>query len=181
PLVAAKMPLRRFKHLLDLGGGPGVYAISLCEANPNLRATVFDLPDPLKIAREEIAAAGLRNRMKVKAGDFLKDSLGSGYDVVLISSIVHALGEKEILFLLKKVRRAIEPNGLVVVKDFFLNPDFCTPAPAAHFAINMLVNTERGRCYSFGEMTRYLKETGFAKIRRIRITDRDTLILGRAD
>ena len=55
PRVAAKLDLKGVRRLLDLGGGPATYAINFAQANPQLAATVFDLPMPIEIARENIA------------------------------------------------------------------------------------------------------------------------------
>ena len=72
PLVAAKLDLKAVRHLLDLGGGPATYAITFAQANPELKATVFDLPMPIEIARENIANNGLTDRINTLAGNFLK-------------------------------------------------------------------------------------------------------------
>ena len=61
---------------MDLGGGPATYAITFVRAHPELKATVFDLPLPLKIAGENIAKAGLSGRIDTLAGNFLKDDIG---------------------------------------------------------------------------------------------------------
>lgn len=42
PRLVLHIDLTGRKHLLDLGGGPGTYAIHFCMANPELKATVFD-------------------------------------------------------------------------------------------------------------------------------------------
>ena len=76
--------------LLDIGGGSGAYDIELCRRNPNLRATVFDLPPVCKIATETVGSAGFGDRIEVTPGDFLADAeLPAGHDVVLLSMIMH--------------------------------------------------------------------------------------------
>src|SRR5207244_6615750 len=50
--VARSLDLRRARTLLDLGGGPGTYAMAFLSANPALRTTVADRPAALKVARE---------------------------------------------------------------------------------------------------------------------------------
>ena len=95
PKVAAKLDLKAVRHLLDLGGGPATYAITFAQANPELKATVFDLPMPIEIARENIAKNGLTGRVDTLAGNFLKDDIGSGYDFIWISQILHSHDEAQ--------------------------------------------------------------------------------------
>ena len=77
--VAEKIDLSEVGLLLDLGGGPGTAAITFAQANPQLRCVVYDLEGPVGIAREQIAAAGLEDRVKTVAGDFHTDDIGSGF------------------------------------------------------------------------------------------------------
>ena len=52
PAIAAQVNLRRAKMLLDLGGGPGTYAMAFLARNPQLRATVCDREAALDVAKE---------------------------------------------------------------------------------------------------------------------------------
>ena len=69
PWWRPKLDLKAVRHLLDLGGGPATYAITFAQANPELKATVFDLPMPIDIARENIANNGLTDRMQHPGGE----------------------------------------------------------------------------------------------------------------
>ena len=51
------------RRLLDLGGGPGTYAIHFCRHNPDLQATVFDLPTTRPFALKTIERFGLGDRV----------------------------------------------------------------------------------------------------------------------
>ncbi|NMB88832.1 MAG: methyltransferase, partial [Chloroflexi bacterium] len=86
PVIAAALalPADRPLRLIDVGGGHGGYSIALAQRYPLLRATVFELPRVVPVAREIIAQAGLAERVTVQEGDFQTGSLGSGYDVALL-------------------------------------------------------------------------------------------------
>jgi len=160
--VAAAVDLGGCRRLLDLGGGPGTASIVFARANPGLACTVFDLPGPVGIARERIAAAGLEDRIATVAGDFLADPLGEGFDAVYISNILHMLGPDVCVDLFRRAAGALAEGGRILVKDFLLDESRTSPAYAAQFSVNMLVGTARGRSYTRGEVAGQLAAVGFA-------------------
>lgn len=160
PQVAARLDLRRVRHLLDLGGGPGTYAITFCQAHPELRATVFDLPGPVQIAQENIARLGLSHRIDTLTGNFLKDGIGSGYDAIWISHILHSHTEEQCHLILKKSIQALTTGGILAIQDFYLNDDGYRPPAAAMFSVHMLAVTPGGRSYKHREVAQWLVGAG---------------------
>lgn len=53
--VVRSFDLSRFKHLVDLGGATGHLALAACQAYPEMKATVLDLPAVERFAREYIS------------------------------------------------------------------------------------------------------------------------------
>ena len=162
PQVAPKLNLEGVRHLLDLGGGPATYAITFARANPELSATVFDLPGPIEIARDNISKQGLAARVAARTGNFLQDDIGSGYDYVWVSHILHSHDEAQCRLIIKKAVAALVSGGRLAIQDFFLNPDGYTPPGAAMFGVHMLAVTPRGRAYTYGEVAKWLQEAGLA-------------------
>jgi ubiquinone/menaquinone biosynthesis C-methylase UbiE len=160
PQVAPKLNLTGVRHLLDLGGGPATYAITFVRAHPELSATVFDLPGPIGIAREKIANNGLEARINTLTGNFLQDDIGSGYDYIWVSQILHSHDEAQCRLIIKKAVAALVSGGRLAVQDFYLNPDGYTPPGAAMFGVHMLAVTPRGRAYTYGEVAQWLQEAG---------------------
>jgi hypothetical protein len=83
--------------------------------------------------------------------------------------------------LFRKLHRALAPGGRIVVIDMVLNEDRTGPPFAATFAINMLVNTTEGNCYTLGEYTAWLNEAGFARIQTADIGSHSPLVIGVKD
>jgi predicted O-methyltransferase YrrM len=155
------------RRLLDVGGGSGAYSIAFARAAPELRAEIFDRQSVLPIAREHIREAGLADRITTRAGDLRADEFGTGYDLVLLSSICHMLDPAGNRDLLGRCFRALAPGGRIVIRDFIVGPDRTAPRQAALFAINMLVATRGGSTYTEAEYESWLVEAGFRGFRRI--------------
>ncbi len=173
--VVDKLPLKGVKRALDLGGGPGTYSMEL--AKRGIRVTLFDRAETLKIAKGFIKDRQLKD-IEFMAGDFMKDPIGKGYDLVFISQILHAYSEEDNLFILKKVKKSLNKGGKVVVQEFFVNPSHTSPLWGAIFAINMLVNTTGGRTYSPSEIKSWFKKTGFKSTSTKRLNE-TVLLIGR--
>lgn len=160
--VLRAVGLRRVQRFLDLGGGPGTFGIEV--ARRGIKATVFDLPETIPIAKKVARKAGVKG-IRYLAGDFHSDPIGRGYDLILISQIFHAYPVGDNLSLLRKCREALGPDGRVAVHEFPINEERTAPPLSALFSVNMLVNTQGGRTYTPGEMSRWLTETGFSHVR----------------
>ncbi len=164
-LTAAKLwqmvDVSSAKKLLDLGGGPGTYALIACQNYPGLEAVVFDLPEVEPIFDEHRAAAGVGRRVQFHAGNYLHDPMPNGFDVCLVSNIIHSLGEQENRLLFGKIHDSLTKGGRVIVKDFFISEDGTEPLFSALFAVNMLLGTEAGGCYSRSHVEGWLVEAGY--------------------
>ena len=172
----ASLDLSGVKSVLDLGGGPGTYSMAL--AKKDTLVTLMDFPETLKIAKRLINKAGLGTRIKLLPGDFTRDDIGSGYDLILISQILHAYDEKASLEMLKNCFKALNPRGRAVIQEFPLDETRTSPLPSALFAINMLVHTSGGNAYTPKEMSGWMKKAGFANIKTTRLNE-TVLIEGR--
>ncbi len=167
PHIAQQIDLKGRKHLLDLGGGPGTYALHFCLANPDLKATIFDKPTTRPFAEKTIASFNLKDRFSFAGGDFNTDPITGGpYDVAWLSHILHSNGEKECQELIKKTKTQMSTGGLVIIHDFILNNTKDGPEFAALFSLNMLINNPRGRSYSEKEITSMMTGAGLNNITR---------------
>ena len=175
-LVAAVGP-GSARRLLDVGGGPATYTLAFLRAVPDLRATLFDLPDVVEIARENAERAGLVDRVDLVAGDLRTDALPGGHDLAFVSAIVHMLGPAGNVALFRKVREALVPGGRIVLRDHVMSPDRTAPRAGALFAVNMLVGTKEGGTFTLEELSTWLEEAGFERPRLLRDGERmDALV-----
>lgn len=162
--VAKQFPLREGERLLDLGGGPGTYAVEWASRYPDARVALFDLPVTTRITRKILAEKGKPGTVSILTGDFTRDPLGGPYDFVWISQILHAFSERECIRLLRKVRGAIAPKGRIAVQEFLLDEGKTSPPGPAFFSVHMVAVTEGGRAYTAGEIAGMLSTAGFRKV-----------------
>jgi len=170
PEIVGTLPLPVFEHLLDVGGGPGVWTIAFLRRHTRARATLYDLPDVIPIARGHLAAAGLEERVRLVGGDFMRDdALPTGADLAWVSAIVHQNSRAENRALFGKIHRALAPGGHVLVRDYVMDAARTAPASGALFAVNMLVRTSGGGTYSLDELGEDLQAVGFRDVRQVRV------------
>ncbi|UZJ40728.1 acetylserotonin O-methyltransferase [Prosthecochloris sp. SCSIO W1101] len=117
-----------FGNMLDLGGGPGLHCIGIVSESQSMKGVVFDRPEVLRVAEEFIAEYGMQDRISVKSGDYLTDSIGEGYDLIWASSTLN-FARSILDRLMKKIHDALLPGGVFVslaegLTDEGTKPDF---------------------------------------------------------
>jgi hypothetical protein len=155
PALAKALDLSSTKRLLDIAGGSGIYARTLMEANPHLRAIVLEKPPVDKIARE--------TGVEVIVADMFTDPFPGGYDAHLFSNVLHDWDVPVVEQLIQKSFGALPAGGLIVIHDAFLNADKSGPLPVAEYSA-LLMNVSEGRCYSTLEIENYLQSADFGEV-----------------
>jgi len=167
PRIVPLIDLSGRRRLLDLGGGPGTYAIHFCQQNSDLTAVVYDLPSTRPFAEQTIARFGLSDRISFEAGDFEIETIRGRFDVAWISHILHGAEPEGCATILKKAVASLEPGGLIMVQEFILDDTMTGPLFPALFSLNMLLGTSGGQAYSQGQLFDMLTAAGVADLRRI--------------
>ena len=121
PSIAAAYEFGRFKKLIDLGGGHGTLLMTILRRYPGLRGVVFDLPQVVTGAKAALAAAGLSDRCEAIAGDIL-ESVPAGADGYLTRGVIHGFDKEHALIVLGNIRRAIQPEGRLLLLEFVIPP-----------------------------------------------------------
>lgn len=162
--VIDKLGSLNFCHLLDVGGACGTWTIEFLRAVPGAKATLFDLPEVIPMAKEHIAKAGLTGRVEFVEGDFYTDDLPGGADFIWLSAIAHQNSRQQNQELFSKLYTVLKNGGRMVLRDVVMDESRTKPQEGALFAINMLVATQGGRTYSFDEFRMDLLNAGFTNI-----------------
>jgi hypothetical protein len=170
PRLVPVVDLNHCRRLLDLGGGPGTYAIHFCRQYERLRATVMDLPTTRPFAEKTIHGMGMAARIDFVGGDYLQDDLPHGFDAVWMSHILHGESEPACNAIIAKAFACLDPGGVAVIHEFILNDSLDGPLFPALFSLNMLMGTDGGRAYSQAQLSHMLRTAGFVDIRRLDFT-----------
>jgi predicted O-methyltransferase YrrM len=170
-IVAAVNP-GSSRALLDVGGGSGTYTIAFLRAVPEMKATLFDLPEVIEIAQARLSREGLLDRTKLVSGSFHHDEFPGGHDLVLISAIIHSNSPEQNQVLYERAFRALKPGGRILIRDHVMDPTRTHPRDGAIFAINMLIATSGGGTYTYEEIEAGLSKAGFGGIRLLKQGER---------
>ena len=167
PQIVRLVNLAGHRKLLDLGGGPGTYAIHFCHQNPQLEAVVYDLPTTRPFAERIIDRHGLSERIQFMDGDYTEDALTGRFDVVWLSHILHAEGPDGCRKLIAKAAAAMESSGMMIIHDFILTDTMDGPMFPALFSLNMLLGTDSGQSYSESQIRQMMETAGLSQIERL--------------
>lgn len=110
-------------EVLDLGTGTAQIPIELCRRCPQLRVVAVDLADQmLRIAQENVARAGLADRITLERADAKTKSLFAGrFAAVISNSLIHHVSEPGSV--LAEAVRAAAPGALLFFRDLLRPPD----------------------------------------------------------
>lgn len=167
PVIVPLIDLGGRRHFLDLGGGPGTYAIQFCLHNPRLKATVYDLPTTRPFAEKTIAKFDLTDRINFKDTDYLEEEIEGSYDVAWLSHILHAESPEDCRKVIDKAVSVLDPGGMILIHEFILDNTMDGPLFPALFSLNMLLGTPAGQSYSEKQLMDMLAEAGVEELRRI--------------
>ena len=162
--VLLSYSLHTHRRLLDVGGGAGAFALAAMRKHAQLEACVFDLPSVCEQARARFAQSGLEARGRTRGGDFLRDPLPSGYDLISLVRILHDHDDDAVMLLLRAVRKAIAPDGVLLIAEPMLGTRGAEPVGAAYFGFYLMAMGQ-GRPRSADTIASMPHRAGFAGIR----------------
>ena len=159
---AAGLPVG--SRVLDVGGGTGSWSIALAAADPTLTATVLELADVARVAREHLRTTGYADRIDVHVGDILVDDLPRGFSAFLLANLLHYFTPETNRSILQRIRAAAEPGTRLLLADFWTDSTHTQPLPAALMAGEFAIHINDGDVYSAEEATAWLHDTGWRSL-----------------
>jgi len=172
-LAKAKNEVR----VLDLAAGSGIWGIALAQNSRHVQVTAVDWAGMIPTTKRITQKFGIGARFKFIEGDLREADFGRGYDIATLGHILHSEGEERSRQLLKKTFGALKSGGTIAIAEWLVNDERTEPLPSLMFAVQMLVNTEKGDTFSFNEIKGWLQEAGFKKVRKLEAPGPSPLVL----
>lgn len=183
PVVAAWIDLGDVRSLLLLGDGPAVYAHHFARARPKMQITVLDTPASVSVGRDYLRGRAEARRVKLVAGNPVRDGLPRGrFDAAFLCDALHAYSLENSRRLLRRVKKALRPKGLLLVRDRFLDDRGPGPLENSLYDLQLLLATREGRCHSVREASDAVRAAGFRSVvvRDPGLADDERVITGTA-
>ena len=149
----------KLNKVLDVASSHGMFGLAIAKAVPSCEIVALDFPTVLEVTKENAAAAGVA--ITPLPGSAFTAELGTGYDAILVTNLLHHFNQEDCITLLKRFHAALAPGGRVAILEFVPNEDRVSPPVPASFALGMLANTPAGDAYTFAEYEQMLDAAGF--------------------
>lgn len=174
------IPLEGLRRVVDLGGGPGTLAVALARALPEVEVTLVDRPRTLTVAAERVPAELWGHRVIPREADLRgDDALGEGYDLAVLSAVLHAHTAADAAWMVGQAVRSLRPGGWLVIRELLVDDDDPGRAmDAAVFAVSLLINTDSGRSFRRDEILGWMRAAGLEALEVVPV-ERGVALVGR--
>ena len=156
-------PVARHRRLLDVGGGDGAFLVAAAARAPLLELALFDLPPVAVRAADRLRERALTARATVHGGDFRRDPLPGGADLLSLVRVLHDHDDATVIGLLERARRALTPGGTLLIAEPMAGTAGALPVGAAYFGFYLLAMGS-GRSRTPQQLSLLLRSTGFDSI-----------------
>lgn len=108
------------KKILDIGGNTGKFATLFALENPNIEITIMDLPQQIKLAKQTIYEKNIQNIATYEGNILLEETLiPKDFDIYWMSQFLDCFKEKQIIFILKKLKKSMGKESEVCIMEPF--------------------------------------------------------------
>jgi len=167
-------PICRHQHLLDVGGGVGMFASEALRRCSDIHATVFDLPEVVKRAEINLAELGYGHRSSVHGGNAFEDPLPKGPDLISLVRVLHDHHDHEVMTMLRSAREILPAQGALMIAEPMANTAGAEPVGEAYFGFYLLA-MGKGKPRTAERLKDMVNAAGFSQCREIK-TNRPILV-----
>ncbi len=170
PSLAADLlgayPFARHRALLDVGGGEGAFLRAASSRSPQLELMLFDLPAVIERARKALAPPEFSQPVKFFTGDFLREPLPRGADLVTLIRVIHDHDDEGVMALFKSIRASLSDGGVLIIAEPMSANLRHDRIADVYFAL-YLHAMGRGRARTPAEIRAFLQAAGFRRTRAL--------------
>ncbi|MDR9484218.1 MAG: methyltransferase [Sediminimonas sp.] len=160
--LSGALDLSGARRMLDVGGGTGAFAITLCKDNPDLTASIVDFPNVAELGRGYVEKAGLSDRIAYIPGNALEAEWPADQDVILMSYLLSGVPGETHVDLIRRAYDHLVPGGRLLIHDFVVEKERTGPKLAALWQLQHTAFTPEARSLDAGWLEVALDEIGFA-------------------
>jgi SAM-dependent methyltransferase len=169
------------RRVLDVAGGTGSFLIPILRRHATLRATLFELPGACAVARQRLAREPEGSRVTIVEGDFFRNPLPAGHDVLIVANTVHLLSVAHNIELLRNMRTRAAPGARLLLVDVWLDATRAGPQPAPLLSGAFPLMSGEGQAYGETDAHEWLAKTGWRKLEWCPLAGPASVIIAEAD
>jgi len=175
--LAHRFPWAKYRTLIDVGTAEGGAPVEISRVHPDITGGGFDLPPERPVFEAYVQEHGLEDRLQFYAGDFLKEPLPSA-DVLVMGHILHDWNLEVKRELLAKAHAALSRGGALIIYDQMIDDARRKNTAGLLMSLNMLVRTQGGFDYTGADCIGWVREAGFAEVRRADLSGPHSMVVG---
>lgn len=160
--VLAAFDFSSVDTLLDVGGGTGAFVKAVSDAHSHIDVSIFDLPGVADLPLVEQTLKATRY-----GGDFCRDPIPSGADVVSLIRIIHDHDDEVIDRLLTNIRQNMQPGARLLIAEPLAGIKGAETVGDVYFAFYLRAMGS-GKARNINQINELMVKNGFAPVTRHR-------------
>ncbi|MEY8014924.1 MULTISPECIES: methyltransferase [Mycobacterium] len=145
--------------IVDVGGGHGRLLSAILAATPQARGVLFDMPQVVAGAPEELRRHRVADRVEIAEGSFFDDVIPPGGDIYVLKNVIHDWLDDDAERILRNVRSACATGKHVLLIELVI-PAHDRDSPGKWLDLDMFVSAA-ARERTAEEYRRLLQRAGF--------------------
>lgn len=165
--VLATYDFAQHRCVMDVGGGQGTFVGRMAAQYPKLKLQLFDLPQVARLAQDNFQKNAISQRAAAFGGDFLKDNLPTGADLVTLIRVAHDHPDSHVKAILRAIFQALPDGGTLLLAEPMAQAPNSPPLGDAYFHFYLLAMGS-GRLRTTAELGSMMVEAGFSHVKTLR-------------
>ena len=161
--VLATYSFANHRCVLDVGGGLGTFVSRLAGHAAHLKLKLFDLPQVAELAQDDFKKRLLSDRIEAFGGDFLKDALPNGADLITLVRVAHDHPDAHVNSILRSIFKALPAGGTLLLTEPMAQASHEAPLGDAYFHFYLLAMGS-GRLRTVQELSDMILAAGFVSV-----------------
>jgi len=156
------------RNILDIGGNTGKFAMLLAQDEPNIDITIMDLPQQVKLAKQNIYEKDIKNIATYEANILLEETkIPKGFDIIWMSQFLDCFKEEQIISILKKIKSSMSENSEICIMEPFWDRQI--NETAAYCVINTspyftAMANGYSKMFKYTDFEKYIEKSGLCVI-----------------